>query len=95
MGKTDYNKLNNLSKVLEIYANENCLDIKKCSQYQWNLSVVDIILSVYPGSGLIYATNLHYTNTSLIDKTGEKYYFNDKKSMINQLNKIIFAVDLI
>lgn len=95
--KTDHTMLRECGKQLESYAEENVFNIKRCSEYQWNISqpVGNMLLSVYPGSGLIYATRLHYTGTGIIDSTGKKYYFNDKVGMVDQLNKIFFAGDMV
>jgi len=93
--KTDYRQLKELGDALEKYAVINYFNIVRCSEYQWNLSepMQNILLSVYPGSGLIYATHLHYSHTGLIDSTGKKYHFHDKSSMEKQLNNIMFAID--
>lgn len=93
--KTNYIMLRDCGKQLESYAKENGFDIKRCSEYQWNIvnHFGNKLLSVYPGSGLIYAVKLHYTGTGLIDDTGKKFDFHDKSSMVNQLNKIMFKED--
>lgn len=94
-GKTDYKMLKECGDKLESYARDNSFDIKRHSEYQWNISqpIGNMLLSVYPGSGLIYAVKLHYANTGLIDSTSKKYRFNDMRSMINNLNNIFFAQD--
>ena len=94
--KTDYGKLESLGKVLEKYAETNMLTIKRCSTYQWNIEDPsrDVIVSVYPGSGVAWVPKAEYRNTGLIDKSSTKYIFSDGKSMIKILNSLIFARDL-
>lgn len=93
--KTDWGMLRELSKELEKYCEKNDFDIRNCSEYQWNVQepVQNILLAVYPGSGLAYAQKLHYTHTGLIDRTSTKYHFTDKETMTKVLDSIFFAID--
>ena len=93
--KTDWKMLNELSSELEEYCHGNDFDVRQCSEYQWNVQepVQNILLAVYPGSGLAYAQRLHHTHTGLIDDTSKKFYFHDWKSMKKMLDDIFFAID--
>lgn len=95
--KTDDVMLRDLSKALEAWCDANGIEWKKCSKYQWNVKVpeVDVLLSVYPGSGLVWVPYAHYTGTGAIDKSSTKHHFGDEKTMVAQLTKIIFAADAV
>lgn len=95
--KTDYSKLKTLGQALEEYAETNFFEIKRCTEFQWNVrnSITGVLLSVYPGSGLLYCTHAHFEHTGLLDQTGKKYYFTNKKAMLTALNKLLFATDTI
>jgi hypothetical protein len=96
-GKTDWGMLRELGNDLELYCQKNGFDVKRCSKYQWNVQehVQNILLAIYPGSGLAYAQRLHYTHTGLIDSTSKKYRFTNKDTMKKVLDSIFFAVDSI
>lgn len=95
--KTDYGKLKSLGDVLEKWCDENLIEYTRCSEYQWNVKVpqVDVLLSVYPGSGVIWVPYAHYTNTGAKDQSATKHQFTNKKNLIKQLQEIIFAADMV
>lgn len=95
--KTDPVKLARLSLALEKWCDDNEIRYKQCSEYQWNVYVpeVQVIIAVYPGSGVIWVPQAHYTDTGAIDKSSTKYRFIDEEKMFKLLQKIIFAADAV
>lgn len=95
--KTNHQMLNDMSKVLEDWCEENLIEWKKCSEYQWNVKVpeIEVLVAVYPGSGVMWVPYAHYTNTGVIDKSSTKHNFTNKKTLVNKLQEIIFATDLL
>lgn len=89
--------LKHLPLELEQWAKDNGLECTKHSKYQWNVKEPSqhLIVAVYPGSGLMYLAEAHYQNLGVIDKTGEKRYFSTAERMIDELKKIIYAVDML
>jgi hypothetical protein len=93
--KTDYTQLRELSVVLETWCDGNMIEWTKCSMYQWNVKVpeVNVLIAVYPGSGVMWVPYAHYDHRGVIDKSSTKHTFHDKKTLINKLQEIIFAAD--
>lgn len=95
--KTDRTMLRELSRVVEDWCEENLIEWRKCSEYQWNVKVpeVNVLIAIYPGSGVMWVPYAHYDHRSVIDKSSSKHEFHDKDSLIERLQEIIFAVDTI
>lgn len=95
--KTNPRMLQELSKVLEVWCEDNMIEWRQCSEYQWNVRVpqVEVIIAVYPGSGVMWVPKAHYTHRGVIDKSSTKHSFHDKKSLIAKLQEIIFAADTV
>lgn len=93
--KTDYTMLRSIGRQLETFADDNILEWKRCSEYQWNVYNHDksIILAIYPGSGVLYGPRIAYDNTGIIDQSGTKYHFGDWNELKKLLIDILFAVD--
>ena len=93
--KTNPQKLSTLSRALEKWCDANAIEWKKCSAYQWNVTVpqVEVIIAVYPGSGVMWVPKAHYTGTGAIDQSSTKRSFGTKEELIKQLQEVIFAAD--
>lgn len=93
--KTDPRMRAELSKVLERWCDDNAIEWKQHSEYQWNVKVpeVNVLIAVYPGSGIMWVPYAHYDHRGVIDKSSTKHDFHDEKSLINKLQEIIFAAD--
>lgn len=93
--KTNPRQLATLSKVLEQWCDHNLIEWRQCSEYQWNIKVpeVNVLIAVYPGSGVMWVPYAHYDHRGVIDKSSTKHTFHDEQTLINKLQEIIFAAD--
>ena len=94
-GKTDYSMKRRLGTYLEAWCDDNGFEYTHPSEFQWNIKVplIKVLIAVYPGSGLMYLPYAHYDGLGVIDKSGEKRYFHDEKSLEHELITILFAAD--
>lgn len=95
--KANYQMLHDMSEVLEGWCNDNLVEWKQCNEYQWNIYVpqVQVIIAIYPGSGVIWVPKAHYIHRGVIDKSSTKHHFTNKKTLLSELQNIIFAADLV
>ena len=95
--KTDYSLKRKLGRYLEKWCEENGFECDQKSEYQWNIKVpeIEVLIAVYPGSGMMYLPYAHYTGLGVIDKSGKKLYFNNENSLEEALVSVLFASDLV
>lgn len=95
--KTDYQLKARLGKYLEKWCTDNLFEFTHPSEFQWNIKVpeLEVLIAVYPGSGMLYLPHAHYTGLGVIDKSGERHYFRTEKELEDKLVKILFAVDMV
>lgn len=95
--KTDYGMKKRLGTYLEAWCDENGFEYTHPSEFQWNIKVpqIQVLIAVYPGSGMMYLPYAHYTGLGVIDKSGQKLYFHDEKSLEKELFTVLFATDAV
>lgn len=94
--KTDYGMKKRLGAYLEAWCDENGFEYTHPSEFQWNIKVpqIHVLIAVYPGSGMMYLPYAHYTGLGIIDKSGQKLYFHDEKSL-EKVFTVLFATDAV
>lgn len=95
--KTDYGMKKRLGTYLEAWCDENGFEYTHPSEFQWNIKVpqIQVLIAVYPGSGMMYLPYAHYTHLGVIDKSGQKLYFTDEVSLQEKLECVLFAADAV